>query len=132
MNRLATLLRHGAVAILSALSLLSLFVGLYESWFTVILPDSERIASYHFGSEAMVGEGGWTYLNPVVYGWTALISGTLGAVALAAVALGLGRRSWPAATAGVVMLLVLFILWERLGTVQWERRATHGQPAAAS
>lgn len=131
MNRLPIYLRRGGAGVLSAISLLVLFVGVSESWFTVIRPDAERIASYHFGSDAMVGQGGWNYLNPDVYGWTALLGGTFAAVALALLALGLGRRSWRFTAAGVGVLLVLVLASEGLGSVQWERRSASNQAAAA-
>ena len=130
MSRLPTYLRRGGAGVLGAISVLVFFVGISESWLTVILPDAERIASYHFGSEAMVGQGGWNYLNPDIYGWTALVGGTFAAVALALLAFGVGRRSWRFAATGVGVLLVLVFALEGLGSVQWERRATSKQWAA--
>jgi len=111
---------------------LVLVVSVSEAWFTVIFPDGERIASYHFGSDAMVGHGGWTYLNPEVYGWTVLLGGTFAAVALVLVAFGFGRRSWRAVAAAVALFIVLVLCWEGLGSVRWERRATLEETDVAS
>lgn len=117
-------IRRTAGALLVAVGSLLFALGLSESWSTALSPDPQRIASYHFGSEAMLGHGGWSYANPEVYGWTSLVSLGLVGIAVALVGVSLIRASWRAAIAGAVIGLVVTVAMQYLGHLEWERRAT--------
>jgi hypothetical protein len=127
-----TFVRIGSASLLGVLALLLFFFGVSESWFTVIRPDAEQIAGYHFGSEAMLGHGGWTYANPEVYGWTSLVGSFVGGGACSLLALALVRKSSRLAGVGLGIWLALVLAMAAFGDVQWERRATHEQLATWS
>ena len=59
----------------AAFCLLLAFLSLYEWWTIGVLADPAVIAEYHFGSEAMMGEGGAHYASAALYARTALQHG---------------------------------------------------------
>jgi len=50
-----------------AVALLGLAVIGYEALYLGLFAGADTVASYHFGSEAMVGAGGWAYASRRVY-----------------------------------------------------------------
>lgn len=42
-----------------------------------VIADPKIISRYYFGSEAMVGHGGWQYASASAYAWSALIEGII-------------------------------------------------------
>lgn len=116
--------RVGVGGLLIALGLILIALGMSESWFTVLAPDKDQIANYHFGSEAMLAHGGWTYANPELYGWSALASLGFGGLAVAVVGVGLLRASWRIALSGIALWLLVVVAMQYLGRQEWERRPT--------
>lgn len=115
--------RVGSAALLGVLAVLALVLGVGESWFILVQPDREQVASYHFGSEAMVGSGGWTYSNPEVYGWTSLVGSVVVAGGWVLLSLALLRSSLRLAISGVGIWLVLVLSMAALGRLDWDHRA---------
>ena len=69
--------RPGVYTSLVLCLLLVAFCFLLWEWLSIgVLAMPEKIAEYHFGSEAMVGEGGPTYKSATTYAQSAL-SGAL-------------------------------------------------------
>jgi hypothetical protein len=64
---------YGSVALVLAIS---------EWWRIAVVADPNNIAGYNFGSDAMMGNGGWHYASANVYAWSALAEGFMFAVGL--------------------------------------------------
>jgi hypothetical protein len=73
-----------------------------HEWFTVgVVADPAVIEGYHFGSEAMVGNGGWHYATRELYTATALVEGLVALAVATAFATAAIARS-------VVMAMVAY------------------------
>ena len=59
-----------------------------------------------FGSEAMLGNGGWHYATPELYSFTALIEGSVALAIAAAFAIAVARRSGNIAIGAYALLAV--------------------------
>ena len=78
----------------------------YE-WLTVgIVADPKVIETYHFGSAAMVGNGGWHYRSAELYARAALCEGLTAMVGAALFVVGGMRRSPRLVASGYGVLVV--------------------------
>ena len=90
-----------------ALAGLMAAVFLSEWYIVAIRADPHVIADYyHFGSEAMLGNGGWHYATPELYSFTALIEGSVAMAIAAAFAIAVARRSGNIAIGAYALLAV--------------------------
>ena len=112
------------VAALFALMTLS------EWWPIIVTRNAAHIAGYHFGSESMMGHGGWRYSNPKVYAWTAFGESLAATATLPALWMTVVRRSRKAASGLVLICVVYTASALALGQIQWTTRATLSQSAA--
>jgi len=67
-------------------------------------------AAYNFGSEAMVGHGGWTYLSWQYYSGSALFEAAIYATVVILGFLGFRKQSWKKELTAFVLLVFLFAL----------------------
>ena len=67
------------------------------------------VASYHFGSEAMVGHGGWPYLSQSTYVVSSGLEGAALLVCALALGVALGRRRASWLVSGYVGLAVVMV-----------------------
>ena len=102
-NLLVGLVGAPGCGLACALSLL-----LVSEWYSVgFFPDSKLVADYHFGSPAMLDNGGWIYESARVYSNYCLIAGlSFGASGLVFV-YSVVKRSWRAIGFSYVVLLAL-------------------------
>ena len=84
----------------------------YEALHVGLLASASELATYHFGSESMLGTGGWRYASRAVY----VLSCTVEALAatllfvLLAWAAANSRSRWVVAgTVGVMVLVVVMV-----------------------
>ena len=73
------------------------------------LATPELVASYHFGSESMVGEGGWPYLSQSMYVVSSGLEGAALLVCALALGVALGRRRASWLVSGYVGLVVVMV-----------------------
>lgn len=78
-----------------------------SEWYSIgVVADPNTIAKYGFGSEAMVGNGGWYYASAALYAKTALIEGICAFALVLTFAVAAMMRS-----AGVVVgAYILFVV----------------------
>jgi hypothetical protein len=101
-----------------------------EWWPIIVTRNAAHIASYHFGSESMMGHGGWRYSNPNVYAWTAFAEASAGTATLPALWMVIVRRSRKAAFALVFICAAYACLAVVLGLIHWTTRESLAQSAA--
>jgi hypothetical protein len=97
---------------------------LTEWWPIIVARNAAHVASYHFGSESMLGHGGWKYSNPNVYAWTAFAEAVAATATLPALWMTIVRRSRKATYALVFVLAVYAGSAVVLGQIRWAKRAT--------
>jgi hypothetical protein len=100
------------------------FLFLTEWWPIAVNGDASLISEYHFGSETMMGIGGWRYANPEVYAWTAFAE----ALALGSITVLTWRAIVRRSRLSLVVIAFLVIAWwgtaAFLGQLNWATRAT--------
>lgn len=77
---------------------------LEEWWVIGVVADPAVIESYHFGSEAMVGHGGWKYATAELYAITALAEGMVAIVVMMTFAIAAITRSFAVAVGAYAAL----------------------------
>ena len=114
------------IATLLFLLATAIFVlGLSEFSFTVLAPDPDQVAQYHFGSEAMLADGGWHYSNPELYGWSAFLFSALATAGIVLIGLALLRRSSRFVAAAIIALLAILVAGNEVASHRdWERRSS--------
>jgi len=120
-----------AVAIMCVAALFAVAM-VTEWWPIIVIRSPARIASYHFGSESMVGHGGWKYSNPEVYAWTAFAEAIAATATLPTLWMIVVRRSRRAAFALAIICAVYAGSAFILGQINWATRETllpHGSAA---
>lgn len=95
-----------------------------EAWPILIARDDSVVAEYHFGSEAMIGNGGWFYANPELYAAWMLALGFTGLAVCTLFRKAFLRRSWATAAFGAALPLLYQMAGVCLGDREWERRDT--------
>lgn len=81
-----------------------------HEWITIgIIADPETVQKYHFGSEAMVGHGGWFYKSAELYARSAMIQGFVSIAIVAVFIRSIVLGSAKTAVAGYMLLTVGFI-----------------------
>ena len=95
-----------------------------HEWYVIGLrADKSTIADYHFGSEAMIGHGGYHYSNPELYASTAATSAAVFLVLTGLLASSIWFRTW----IPLLVALVLIILGHAWKTSEsnreWARRS---------
>src|SRR5438876_5820756 len=77
------------------------------------LADPSLVASYHFGSEAMVGNGGWSYISRSTYVLSSAVESAVLILSAAALAMSLSRRrvSWVACGYLGLALVIVATWW---------------------
>jgi hypothetical protein len=84
-----------------------LAAGFLDEWFTVgVVADPTVIDGYHFGSQAMVGNGGWYYATPDLYVTTMLAQGLVAAVLMVLFVFAATMRSQSVAMGAYALLAV--------------------------
>ena len=84
-----------------------LAVVFLSEWVRVaVIADSATVESYHFGSEAMVGHGGWPYRTAALYARTSLVGGLVALVVTGAFVVAVVRRSRVLALVAYGLLVV--------------------------
>ena len=80
------------------------------------LATPDLVASYHFGSESMVGKGGWPYLSQSAYVVSSGLEGAALLVSALALAVALGRRraSWLVSGYVALALVIVAVYWPLL------------------
>ncbi len=80
---------------LPGLTISALIASLFlHEWARIgVIANPTVVGSYHFGSEAMVGYGGWHYTSAEVYSWTAFMQGAVASLLTIAFLLSAARRS---------------------------------------
>jgi hypothetical protein len=117
-SRIATAAVTIGVAALFALMMLG------EWWPIVVARSPARIATYHFGTETMIRQGGWRYANPQVYAWTSFAEAMTAVAAMPILWITIVRRSRRAAK-GLILLCVAYAgLAVLLGRMEWTRRTS--------
>ena len=96
---------------------------LTEWWSIVIVRDPAHLASYHFGSASMVGQGGWRYANPAVYAWTSFAEALAAMATLPMLWFTIVRRSRKAALALVILCAAYVVASLILGKINWSTSA---------
>ena len=82
-----------------------------SEWYKIgINADPDKIAHYHFGSEAMVGNGGWHYQSAAIYAKSALITGIRFLVIMGVFTAGFLLRSYIATFVAYGLLILEIIL----------------------
>lgn len=103
------------------MSLLACAMYLLE-WWRVVVGDGR--AAYHFGSEAMLGHGGWQYSNPCLYAWTSLAASFAALVVGALLVIGLLSCRRSVLLIALFLLAVLALLWLVAAQTDWSRYAS--------
>jgi hypothetical protein len=117
-SRIATAAVTIGVAALFALMMLG------EWWPIIVARSPARIATYHFGTEAMIRQGGWRYANPEVYAWTSFAEAMAAVAAMPILWVTIVRRSRKAAK-GLILLCVAYAgIAVLLGRAEWTRRTS--------
>jgi hypothetical protein len=91
-------------------------------WPIIVSRNPAHIASYHFGSESMMGHGGWKYSNPEVYAWTAFAEAIAATATLPTLWMIIVRRSRKAALALVFICAAYVGSALILGQINWATR----------
>ncbi len=115
----------GRVAVAAAAMIVAaLFaVGMLTEWWPIIVTrDAAHIASYRFGSESMMGHGGWRYSNPNVYAWTAFAEAIAALATMPALWMTIVRRSRKAAYALVFICAAYVASALVLEQIHWSVR----------
>ncbi len=73
------------------------------------LGDGDLVASYHFGSESMVGNGGWHYLSRSTYVTASALEGVALLVSAAVLAVALRRRRASWVVCGYIGLVLVIV-----------------------
>jgi hypothetical protein len=98
-------------------------VAMVTEWWPIIVSrNPAHIASYHFGSESMMGHGGWKYSNPEVYAWTAFAEAIAATATLPTLWMIIVRRSRKAALALVFICAAYVGSALILGQINWATR----------
>ena len=87
---------------------------LFESLWLIVIASPAAVASYHFGSEAMIGHGGWKYSSVHAYEAFGLLGGALLLVGVGAVLHGAyhSKRAWIfAGIAGMFAIILFDLSW---------------------
>jgi hypothetical protein len=99
-------------------------VAMFSEWWPIIVTRSPAyIATYHFGSESMMGHGGWKYANPEVYAWTAFAEATAALATLPALWITIVRRRRKGAVALIIICVAYAGISVILGQINWSTRA---------
>lgn len=93
-----------------------------EWWPIAVKHDLAHIGSYRFGSQSMMGHGGWRYANPEVYAWTAFAEAIAAVATMPAIWLTIVRRSRKAALALVLVCVAYLVSSVVLGQMHWSAR----------
>ena len=93
-----------------------------EWWPIVVARDTVHVATYHFGSESMMGHGGWRHANPEVYAWTCFAEALAAIATMPMLWLTIARRSRKAAIALVIVCASYAGASLILGQVHWSPR----------
>ena len=90
---------------------LGAILAVSEWWQIAIVADPNNIAGYNFGSEAMMGTGGWHYASANVYAWSALVEGFVFATALWLLVIAWRTYSWRYLLGAVaVFIAIIFVV----------------------
>ena len=92
---------YGSIGVVLAVS---------EWWHVAIVADPNTISSYHFGSEAMMGHGGWHYASAKIYAWSALAEAFIFAAALWLLVTAWRRSSWRHLFGAVVLFVAIIVV----------------------
>ena len=100
-----------------------LWLGLWatEWWRIAIVGRDAVVAEYHFGSDSMVGHGGWAYANPQVYGWSVLAFGAVGFAMTWLLRAAILRRSWLRVGLAGLLCISWWVATAALEHVDWKR-----------
>lgn len=116
--------RTATAAVTIGVAALFAIMMLGEWWPIVVARSPARIATYHFGTETMVRQGGWRYANPQVYAWTAFAEAMAAVAAIPVLWITIVRRSRRAAK-GLILLCVAYVgVAVLLGRMEWTRRTS--------
>ena len=122
--------RVALAAAVMALAALFAVAMLSEWWPIIVSRNAAHIASYHFGSESMMGHGGWRYATPNVYAWTAFAEAVAATATLPALWMIIVHRSRKAVYGLVFVLAVYGGSSFLLGQLHWTTRESLSQSAA--
>jgi hypothetical protein len=90
---------------------LGVILAVSEWWQIAIVADPNNIASYHFRSEGMMGNGGWHYASANVYAWSALVEGFIFATALGLLVIAWRSYSWRYLLGAVaIFIAIIFVV----------------------
>jgi len=92
---------YGSIGVVLAVS---------EWWRIAVVADPNAIASYHFGSEAMMYHGGWHYASANIYAWAALAEAFIFAAALWLLLKAWRRCSWRYLLGAVAVFVSIIVV----------------------
>jgi hypothetical protein len=116
--------RIAIAAVTIGVAALFAIMMLGEWWPIAVARSPARIATYRFGTEAMIRQGGWRYANPAVYAWTSFAEAMAAVATMPLLWITIVRRSRKAAK-GLILLCVAYAgIAVVLGRAEWTRRTS--------
>ena len=89
---------------------LGVILAVSEWWQIAIVADPNNLASYHFGSDVMMGNGSWHYASASVYAWSALVEGFIFATALWLLVIAWRIYSWRYLLGAVAIFIAIIVV----------------------